>query len=155
MPHQHYHKWKGKAILKRNKQMIPFCLFANIMGFMNILLCLCLRAVFPTCIGHCHLLFWSETGKQSGNHCGAWWGLSVENRPELYYHVKNLQETEILLLFFVYTVHLPIKMQMSACLQLRLGTQIKKGEKKKERNKWKDKFLKSSGHFLGGEGHCV
>lgn len=73
---------KGKASWRKTENSSS--LFVDSMGFMNILLCVCLRAVRPTCVSHCHLPFWSQTGKQSSNHCSVWWGLSFQEPPELY-----------------------------------------------------------------------
>lgn len=73
---------KGKPSQKQTGRWFLYS-FCRHHGLYEYVIVSVLLAVLPTCVGHCHLLFWSQTGKQSSNHCGAWSGLSLEDRPEL------------------------------------------------------------------------
>lgn len=118
---------KGKSSQKQTSRWFLYS-FCRHHGLHEYVIVSVLLAGLHTSVNHCHLLFWSQTEKQSSNHCGVWWGLSLEDRPE--WSAGNKYSPVV----FVYTVHLPIKMQMSARLQSKLSKHMKKWEKK-ERNK--------------------
>lgn len=133
MPPQHYHKGKWKAILKTNKQMIPlFFLQTSWALWIRYRVCvslLCVPLVSATVISYSDHKQENKAAITVAHDETCLWGIDQTCER----HLKNLQEIKDSPVVFVYTVHLPIKMQMSGCLQPRLSKQVK--ERQKQINK--------------------
>jgi len=129
IPQQHYHKWKRKAISRTSKHMIPP--FFSLISW-ALWICYCVGA--PSCVSHLRrplsspILITNRKTKQQSLWCMMRPVFGGSTRIVLASEKSAGNKDPPVV--FVYTVHLPIKMQMSTRLQLRLSKQMKKWREK-------------------------